>query len=261
MPQVTVPVVDLEGKKAGKVELSKIFDTPFRPDVIRKVVVALQSHRIQPQGRDPMAGKRTTAQSWGVGFATARVPRVKGSQYPAASSAAFVPSAVGGRSAYPPTIRKKIAKKINKKERMLAFKSAVAATAKRELVEARGHKLLADVNLPLVITDKVQGIETTKALEELLRSIGLSPDLERIRDRFQGQNPKRRRRGRQPKHGKGPLIVISEDKGLTKASRNLLGVDVIKVTDLNTEALAPGGKAARLTIWSASSIRELGRGE
>ncbi|MDH5636552.1 MAG: 50S ribosomal protein L4, partial [Candidatus Bathyarchaeota archaeon] len=58
---MSAKVFDLNGKKVGKVRLSPIFKTPARPDVIKRAVVAIQSHRFQPQGRDILAGKRTTA--------------------------------------------------------------------------------------------------------------------------------------------------------------------------------------------------------
>ena len=99
-------IYDLEGKSVGKVELPECFDDPVRFDLIQRAVVALQTAKFQPQGRDPMAGKRTTAQSLGVGRAMARVPRVKGDRYPRANLAAFAPSTVKGRLTFPPTSAK-----------------------------------------------------------------------------------------------------------------------------------------------------------
>jgi len=74
----TVKVFDLDGKPVAKIKLPPIFETPIRPDVIKRAVLAIQSARFQPQGRDPMAGKRTTAESRGVGLGIARIPRIKG---------------------------------------------------------------------------------------------------------------------------------------------------------------------------------------
>ncbi|RLF13504.1 MAG: 50S ribosomal protein L4, partial [Thermoprotei archaeon] len=87
-------VYDLEGKVTGEVELPPVFDTPVRPDLIQRSFLASLTAKIQPQGRDPMAGKRTTAESWGVGYGIARVPRVKGGV-----RAALAPMTVGGRRA------------------------------------------------------------------------------------------------------------------------------------------------------------------
>jgi large subunit ribosomal protein L4e len=68
MAKRTVNVFNPQGKPVGKIKLPSVFETPLRPDVIKRAVLAIQSSRIQPQGRDPMAGKRTTAESRGVGF-------------------------------------------------------------------------------------------------------------------------------------------------------------------------------------------------
>ena len=97
-----------------------------------------------------MAGKRTTAESRGVGLGIARVPRIKGT-----NRAGFGVSIVGGHQAFPPTSKKQISKKINKKERRLAIKSCIAATALKEYVQIRGHKISNDISLPIVVDDEI----------------------------------------------------------------------------------------------------------
>jgi len=125
--QKTVKVFDLKGKSTGKITLPEIFSTPLRPDVIKRAVLAIQSSSIQPQGRDPMAGKRTTAESRGTGSAIARVPRIKGGS----GRAAFAPSTVKGRQPHPPRSEKKILKSIPKKEAKLALFSAIPLQPKK----------------------------------------------------------------------------------------------------------------------------------
>ncbi len=71
----TAQVLDLEGKPTGEIPLPSVFETRLRLDVIRKATIAQQSHRFQPQGRNLMAGKRTTAESFGVGRGISRVPQ------------------------------------------------------------------------------------------------------------------------------------------------------------------------------------------
>src|SRR5664280_978458 len=134
-----IKVYSLEGEVVEEIELPEIFMEVFRPDLIKRAVISSQTARIQAWGTDPMAGKRTTAESFGAGRGAAMVPRVKGSRHPAGSKGAFVPHTVGGRRAHPPRAARIIHEKINKKERRLAIRSAIAATAKRELVEQRGH--------------------------------------------------------------------------------------------------------------------------
>ncbi len=252
----TVTVYGLDGKAVGRVRLPKVFQTPIRPDVIKRAVLAIQTHRLQPQGRDVMAGKRTSAESWGARHGVSRVPRVKGSRYPKAGQGAFAPMTVGGRAAHPPKVEKVIRKEINKKERRLAIRSAIAATAVKELVAKRGHVVDEVKNFPLVVDDALEDLERTRDVREVFKNLGLWPDVERASER-KVRAGKGKMRGRRLKKRKGPLIVVSKDGGIFKAARNLPGVDVVLVKDLNAELLAPGTHPGRLTVWTKSAFTAL----
>jgi len=245
-----VPVINLQNEKTGEVELPKVFGTPVRHDVIKKAVIALQSTRFQPQGRDPMAGKHTTAESRGTGFGIARVPRLKGS-----NRAAFGVSIVGGHAAFPPRSEKVIVKRINKKEKRFAIRSGIAATAVKELVEKRGHKFMSE-HLPIVVSNEIQSLEKTKDVEALFIAIGVQGDVERA-DRRKVRAGKGKMRGRKHKKGKGPLIVVAEDNGIGYAARNLPGVEISSVAGLNAELLAPGAHPGRLVIWTESAFSQI----
>ena len=54
-------------------------------------------------------------------------------------------------------------------------------------------------------------------------------------------------------------MVGKKDCDAVKAARNLLGVDVTDVSNLNAELLAPGTQAGRLTVWTQSAIERLGK--
>ena len=246
-----IPVFNLKNEKIDEIEIPKIFETPVRHDVIKRAVLALQSTRFQPQGRDPMAGKRTTAESMGTGRGIARVPRLKDGR-----RAAFGVSTVGGHQAFPPRSEKIIVKRINKKEKRFAVKSGIAATAVKELVEHRSHKVAEVKQLPIVIDDDVESLTKTKEVAELFQSLGIWADVERA-DRKKTRAGKGKMRGRRKKAGKGPLIVVSEDKGITKAGRNLPGVDITNVHSLNAELLAPGAHPGRLVVWGRSAFEKL----
>jgi large subunit ribosomal protein L4e len=235
-----VPVINLQNEKIGDVELPEVFKTPVRHDVIKKAVIALQSTRFQPQGRDPMAGKHTTAESRGTGHGIARVPRLKGS-----SRAAFGVSIVGGHAAFPPRSEKVIVKRINKKEKRFAIRSGIAATAVKELVEKRGH-----------ISNEIQSLEKTKDVQALFIAIGVQDDVERA-DRRKVRAGRGKMRGRKHKKGKGPLIVVAEDNGIGYAARNLPGVEISSVAGLNAELLAPGAHPGRLVIWTESAFGQI----
>jgi len=253
MVKKTINVFDLKGKPSEKIELPQIFKTPLRPDVIKRAVLAIQSRRFQPQGRNPMAGKRTTAESRGVGLGISRMPRTKGPR----GRAALAPGTVGGRIAHPPVSEKKIIKKIPKKEKRLALLSAIAATASKKIVFSRGHNGLDIPQIPLIVSNKIEKIKRTKEAEEALIHLGVLSDLYRVKESRKIRAGKGKYRGRKRKQATGPLIVVAEDKGIIKAARNIPGVDIITVNNLNSEILAPGTHPGRLTIWSKNAIERL----
>lgn len=249
----TRKIFDLTGKAVGKIKLPKVFDTPLRPDVIKRTVLAMQSHRIQPQGRNPLAGKRTTAESRGVGLGIARIPRIKGPR----QRAAFAPGTVGGRAAHPPVSEKKIVKRIPKKEKRLALFSAIAATSSKKIVAARGHSLEDVSQIPPIVSGELEELKKTREVEEVLINLGMLSDIYRVKESRKIRAGKGKIRGRKTKQAVGPLIVVAENKGILKAARNIPGVDVVTVDDLNAEILAPGTHPGRLTLWTENSIEKL----
>ena len=255
MPNKTASIFNLEGKPTGKATLPSVFSTPLRPDVIKRAVLAIQSHRLQHQGRDPMAGKKTSAESRGTGMGIARIPREKGG----GGKAAFAPGTVGGRQAHPPRAETKIIKAIPKKEKRLALLSAIAATGSKETVASRGHKIEGVLGIPLIVEDSLQELTKTKEVEEALTQLGLLTDIYRVRESRNIRAGKGKHRGRKMKQAIGPLIVVGENKGLIDAASNLPGVDIVTVKNLNAERLAPGTHPGRLTLWTNSAIEQLGK--
>lgn len=252
-----VDLLGLEGEVKGEVELPSIFETPFRPDIIHRAYIALEMHKLQPQGRDPEAGERTSAQSWGVGRGVARPARVKGAGTPRANQAGGVASVVGGRVAHPPRAEKSVRKEVNRKERRLALASAIAATGNRELVSLRGHRVEEIKNIPLVVVDDVEKISRTRELLNLFRALNLTDDLERACGVRKARSGKARMRGRSVRSGRGPLIVVSEDRGVGKAASNIPGVECVLARNLTITDLVPGSHPARLVVWSRSAFDAL----
>lgn len=246
-------VFNLEGKPISKIELPFVFGTNLRLDVIKRAVLALQSHRFQPQGRDLMAGKRTSAESRGVDLGIARIPRIKGGT----GSGAFAPGTVGGRAAHPPISYKKIAKQIPKKEKRLALRSAIAATASKKIVASRGHSIEDVPQIPVIVVSEIEGLKKAKEVEEALIQLGVLSDIYRVKESRKIRAGKGKYRGRKMRHAAGPLIVVGENKGIKEAARNIPGVDVVAVNDLNVELLAPGTHPGRLTIWTDTAIEKL----
>ena len=59
------------------------------------------------------------------------------------------------------------------------------------------------------------------------------------------------------KQAVGPLLVITKNDGVAEAARNLPGIEVASVENLNAELLAPGTHPGRLTVWTNSAFEKL----
>ncbi|MBU2589731.1 MAG: 50S ribosomal protein L4 [Nanoarchaeota archaeon] len=259
-------VLNLEGVAGKDVQLPKQFDTEYRPDLIKRAVLSLQSHNRQPYGAKTDAGLRASAElsrrrrkyrgSYGKGIS--RVPRkimsARGSQFN--WTGAVAPGTVGGRRAHPPKSIKEWALKINVKERKKALISAIAATANKELVLERGHK--APENIPLIIDNSFEKLSKTKDVIKTLEKLGLKEELERTKEK-KVRAGKGKNRGRRYRKKKGPLLVVSDKCALEKAAAAIPGIDIVVVKSLNTELLAPGAVAGRLTAWTIGAIEKMGK--
>jgi len=238
----------IDGTVTRGIDLPAVFGEEYRPDLIKKAVLALQSTRYQPHGTDPFAGMKTSAESWGSGRGVAQVPRIKNG-----SRVARIPQAVGGRAAHPPKVDKILVKRINKQEKRKALRSAIAATCNLELVTARGH--LVDGEIPVILEDAFENIATTAEIIGVLKAINVFADVERAKNSKKVRAGRGKMRGRRYKQRKSVLIVTGETP--LRAARNLAGVDAVSVGQLNTELLAPGTHAGRLTIWTEGALKKL----
>ncbi len=247
---------------AETVTLPAIFSTPLRPDLIHKAFVHLASHSFQPQGRHPTAGMDVVADTNDppTGRGIARIARARGGGGRRRGEGAEVASTRGGRQAHPPTAEKVIRKRLNKKEGRLAFCSAVAATASRDLVASRGHDISKYVDgggaLPIVIEDGITEYGTTRDVLELLKRLNLAEDVDRLRSR-KARSGRSSLRGRSRKVGKSVLFVTHNDGPLRRAVGALPGVDTKRVDELSVLDLAPGSDPARLTVFTKSAVGQL----
>ncbi|MBN2109712.1 MAG: 50S ribosomal protein L4 [Methanosarcinaceae archaeon] len=247
---VTVNIIDLSGNIKGDVQLPAVFDEAYRPDLIKRAVLTAQANRLQPYGTKLYAGMETSAQSWGSGRGVAQVPRLANG-----SRAARVPQAVGGRRAHPPKTETDRTEKVNKKERRMAIRSAIAITANEDIVRGRGHRF--DARLPLVAEKALEDLEKTRDVVSFLQAAGVYDDVLRAKEGKNIRAGRGKLRGRRYKNKKSILIVAANDSALFRSARNLAGVDVVSVPSLNTELLAPGTHAGRLTVWTESAIADL----
>jgi len=148
-------------------------------------------------------------------------------------------------------------RRVNVNQRRYALTSALAASAIPALVMARGHKVEKIPELPLVLSNDIEGLSKTQKAVEVLKNVGVFEDVEKVkasRGIRRGQGKARNRRYVQRR---GPLVIYSEDSGLVKAVRNIPGVDTVNVSRLNLLQLAPGGHLGRLCVWTQSAFERL----
>lgn len=248
-----VAIFNMLGEEVKRIEVSPLFKVPIRTDLIERVFIHQFTHHLQPKGRYPLAGReRGGAEYFGVGLGLARVPRIK--QHPLRGRAAIVAMARGGRKPHVTTPEKKIYKHINRKERLLAIASAIAATGVRKLVAKRGHKIDKITSFPIIVNSEVETISKTREFREFAVNIGIYDDILRVREGVKRVGGKASWRGRRRKIRRGPLIVYGEDKGIYRAARNILGIDVVSAKEVSVLHLAPGGMPGRLTVWIETAI-------
>lgn len=256
-------IYSVNGATKGRIALLPAFSKPVRKDIIKKAVLSERNAQRNPYGPNKLAGMRTSAHYHGrrgtrysmMNREMARMKRIHGGGF-LSFTARFVPQAVKGRKAHPPKPEKKWEQKINKKERQAALLSAISASCKMEIVEKRGHKIGDVKELPIIVESKIEEMKKAKQVRVLLEKLGLKPELERCKEK-KVRAGKGKRRGRKYKKKKGPLIIVKEDKGIVKAGRNIPGVDVVLVRNLQVQDLAPGGHPGRICIWSEGAFEKI----
>jgi len=259
-----VNVYNMQGEVKGEMALPVAFQEDFRPDLIHKAVVAAQSNRRQPYAPLLMAGQQHAVSTWGKGRGVARVQRVHGG-----STAAQSPNNVGGRRAHPPKVETIWSKKMNRKERGMALRSALAATSSIDRVRARGHAFRDGVSLPIVMEEAFESIakeakgdkqSPIKRGAMLLDKLGIYSDITRADDGTRIRAGRGKLRGRRYRTPKSILIIVANKEGVAPCFRNMPGVDVVSLREMGVEHLAPGGQPGRLTVISESAVKALGKG-
>ncbi len=253
-----------DGDANGQIELPVQFNEPVRKDIIERAVLSLQSRKRNQYGAAEFAGKRAKGilskrrrnYRGSYGFGISRAPRKilsrSGTRFN--WTGAFAPGTVSGRRAHPPKPYKIFAESINKKENKKAIRSAIAATTLKELAIKRGHNV--PDKYPLVIGAEAENIKKTGNVIMTLNKLGFENELLRCAEKNvrAGKGKMRNRRYRQKT---GILIVTAKKCELENACSNIPGVDVITITNLNAEHLAPGTVPGRLTIWTKTALEKM----
>ncbi|KNC87145.1 60S ribosomal protein L4-A [Sphaeroforma arctica JP610] len=253
-----VSVIGLDGSTSAATNtLPAVFRTNIRPDVVRDVHTSMNKNNRQAYSVSKEAGHQTSAESWGTGRAVARIPRVAGGGTHRAGQAAFGNMCRSGRMFAPTKVWRKWHKKINQNQRRYATASALAASAIPALLMARGHTIDNVPEVPLVIANDIEGLAKTKAAVELMKKVGAYDDVEKCANSRKVRSGKGKLRNRRHVMKRGPLVVYKSDNGLTKAFRNIPGVELCNVERLNLLQLAPGGHVGRFIIWTEGAFSEL----
>jgi large subunit ribosomal protein L4e len=239
-------VYSLEGKALKQIDLPGQFDQPGRDDLIKRATLSDESRLFQPKGNYKRAGFETSAKYRGrkedygavKNKGISRLPRevLPEGQF---GKVKRVPSAVKGHRAHPPKTEKKIVEEINKKEYRKALLSAIAMSAKSDVVSSR-YKSKISLALPIILEDSFEKLAKTKDVSKVLFALKLEKFL--VRAKEQGT--------------KSTLVVVSGGS-ILKAARNLPGVDVVSVDKLKVKHLAPGTHPGRLTLYSEAAISKI----
>lgn len=241
---------DLEGKKIKDIELPSQFTTDYEPILVKRALLVIQYHQ-KPYGSMYGAGfvgvsgkisrrRRNYKGSYGHGIS--RVPRKtlwrRGTQFGWVGTEA--PGTVKGRRAHPPKSEKQFELKINKKERKKAIRSALSGVAqakKMKVVEAKFETLKKSKDLKAFMT-KLMAQEVARLDEVTIRA------------------GKGKKRGRRYQTKKGPLLVVADKCAVQTAAKNLPGIDVVAVKNLNVEVLTRGTEL-RPSVWTENAVKKL----
>jgi large subunit ribosomal protein L4e len=242
-------VFSIDGKKKGSVAVPAIFEGAVKPELILRAVNAENTHRLQPQGHNPMAGMDTTAMYYGsmhsyrtgrhMGIAIRPRQKLGGGQQ---GMVRRIPSSTKGRRAHPHKIETILIEKINKREYTQALSSAVAATVSQETKK------------PIVVSNDMESIKKTREVVTLIRNLKLGEKLDNVDKKVRKGL---RRSGKRRSFTKAILVVVGKESPSLKSARNIAGVDICQVNRLSAGLLAPGGKPGRTTIWTESAINGL----
>ncbi len=261
---MNVKIRDLQNTEKGSMAVPVQFLEPVREDLIRRAVLVIQANTRQSYGASPEAGKRHSAEvsrrrrkyrgSYGKGIS--RVPRkilaANGSQIHWVGAVA--PGTVGGRRAHPPKSEKIWSLRINDSERRKAIRSALSATMDVKIVTNRGH--IVPKTYPFILSKEFESVSKTSEFQKALETIGLSGELVRSQ-RKSIRAGKGTMRGRKYKKTVGPLVVVSGECDALKSARNIPGIEVVSVSNLNAQKLAPGTQPGRVTLYTELALQKM----
>merc|ERR1719245_2524449 len=158
--------------------LPHVLASPLRPDWVRYVHMNVSKNKRQPISVGAKVGYETAAESWGTGRAVARVPRAPGGGTHRSGQGAFGNMCRGGGMFSPTKTWRRWHRRVNVTQKRHAVATALAASTLPPLVMARGHRIGAVSELPLVVTEAAEALTKTKQALEMLKKIGCEEELQ-----------------------------------------------------------------------------------
>jgi large subunit ribosomal protein L4e len=252
-----ITVYDAAGQKTGQIQAPAVFAAPIRQDIVQTVHTHMAKNRRQAYAVKYEAGMQHSAISWGVGRALSRIPRVSGGGTSRSGQGAFGNMCRKGRMYSPTKVWRRWHRKIQVNQKRYATVSAIAASTVPALVMARGHNIGKLAEVPLVVDASCEAIKTTKAALKMFKAVGAGNDIARCATSRKARTGKAHQRSRTMSGRLGPLVVYKKDSGITRACRNIPGVETINVHKLNLLKLAPSGQLGRFVIWTKDAVETL----
>merc|ERR1712205_61981 len=113
--------------------------------------------------------------------------------------------------------------------------------------------------LPLVLSSAVENTTKTGNAMKILKAFACDADVDHVKDSKKVRRGKGKMRNRRYTMRRGPLIIYNSDQGLTKAFRNIPGIEICHVSRLNLLQLAPGGHLGRFCVWTEGAFGALNK--
>jgi len=252
-------ILDKTGKDKGTMEMPKNFSMRIRKDILQKVFEAQKGFLMQPYGIMPGAGAGYSASGISIkarhrwkgtyGKGISRVPRKIMSRHGSSFVwvGATVASARGGRKPHAPKAEKNLYRKINKKEFLIAFNSALAGTFDEKSIE---KKYNMKFNSGFVFSDEILKLKTKDFIETMKKIFGSVDKVLKNKTQRAGRG---KTRGRKYKSNAGMVFVIGSNEEMSRK-----GINVVKVNELMIKDLAPNGEPGRLACYTEKAIKEIG---
>ena len=251
---------DKNGKVKGDVNLPKCFSSRIRADILLKVFETQKGVFSQAYGAKEGAGAQYSASGiskkkrhdWKgtYGKAISRVPRKIMSRHGASFNwiGATVSNTRGGRRPHAPRSEKNLFKKVNKKELILAMKSALVGTLDALSLKKKYQRKM---EMGGVFESEILDVKTKDFILAMKNVFGDSFESALKTKSIRAGIGKMR--GRKYKSNAGMMFVIGNEEEMKRK-----GIEVVKVSDLAVKDLAPNGVAGRLVCYSEKAVEEIG---